>query len=391
MRRTGIGLLISLAALGVLTIGCAKKANDAQLTTSIKAQMFSDPQTKDSSLQVAVKDGVVTLSGTVPSDGARYEAYKLASTTPGVTKVDDQTVVQASAPPTQTAEATPPVTAPEEAPAPAPAATPKSGSSRSARARSAREERVREENARRQRDAEARAAQSREAEARDADARRRDQGQTRDSAEAQREAQQSAQPPVEAAPPAAVPAPAPPPEPLTATFPPGTTVEIQTVDPVDTATNHVGDEFQATLAQPLTSAGVVVVPAGTNIYMRLTEAQSSGQYKGRNELQLQLVRLEFNGHEYPVNSDPYTEAGKSRGKNTAEKVGGGAAIGAIIGAIAGGGKGAAIGAGVGGAGGGVVQGVSKVKPLRIPSETRLDFRLSQPMKITYMPHHRSHE
>ncbi|HEV2616194.1 MAG TPA: BON domain-containing protein [Candidatus Acidoferrales bacterium] len=382
MRRTSIGLLISLAAFAVLTIGCAKKADDAQLATNIKAQMFSDPQTKDSGLQVAVKEGVVTLSGTVPSDAARYEAYKLASTTPGVTKVSDQTVVQAAAPPTQTAEATPPVTTPEETPAPTPAPAANSGSSNSRRARERREraERVREENARRQHEAEAREEQV---------ARRE-----RDERQTAADSRQSVQRPPQDAPPltapvraAEVPPPPPPPQPLTATFPAGTTVEIQTVDPVDTGTNHVGDEFQTTLAQPLTSAGVVVVPAGTNIYMRLTEAQSSGQYKGRSELQLQLVRLEFNGHEYPVTSDPYMEAGKSRGKNTAAKVGGGAALGAIIGAIAGGGKGAAIGAGVGGAGGGVVQGVSKVKPLRIPSETRLDFRLSQPLNVTYMPHH----
>jgi len=375
MRRTRTALLLSLAALAALALGCARKADDAQLATTIKAQMFSDPQTKDSGLQVAVKDGVVTLSGTVSSDAARYEAYKLATTTPGVTKVNDQTVVQASVP-TQTAEATPPVAAPEETPAPAPApapvVTPERRSSRNSRRDHA--ERTREANARRPRSTDAREAQ------------RRDQAQS--SADPRRDAQQSTPPPAEAAPPVAAPAPPPPPQPLTATFPPGTTVEVQTVDPVDTATNHVGDEFQATLAQPLTSAGVVVVPAGTNIYMRLTQASTSGQYKGRNELQLELVRLEFNGREYSVTSDPYTESGKSRGKNTAEKVGGGAAIGAIIGAIAGGGKGAAIGAGVGGAGGGVYQGVSKVKPLRIPSETKLDFRLNQPLNITYMPRHR---
>lgn len=372
MRRTRTALLLSLAALAALALGCARKADDAQLATTIKAQMFSDPQTKDSSLQVAVKDGVVTLSGTVSSDAARYEAYKLATTTPGVTKVNDETIVQASVP-TQTAETTPPVAAPEETPAPAPApvVTPERRSSRNSRRDRA--ERTREANARRHRSTDAREAQ------------RRDQAQS--SADPRRDAQQSTPPPVEAAPPVAAPAPPPPPQPLTATFPPGTTVEVQTVDPVDTATNHVGDEFQATLAQPLTSAGVVVVPAGTNIYMRLTQASTSGQYKGRNELQLQLVRLEFNGREYSVTSDPYTESGKSRGKNTAEKVGGGAAIGAIIGAIAGGGKGAAIGAGVGGAGGGVYQGVSKVKPLRIPSETKLDFRLNQPLNITYMPRH----
>jgi hypothetical protein len=372
MRRTRTALLLSLATLAALALGCAKKPDDAQLATTIKAQMFSDPQTKDSGLQVAVKDGVVTLSGTVPSDAARYEAYKLATTTPGVTKVNDQTVVPAPAPPTQTAEATPPVAAPEESPAPAPVAAPARRNSRNDRRDRA--ERNREANARRHRDAEARNADTRS-----------DQAQS--AADPQRDAQQSAQPPVEAAPPVAAPAPPPPPQPLTASFPPGTTVEVQTVDPVDTTVNHVGDEFQATLAQPLTSAGVVVVPAGTNIYMRLTQAQTSGQYKGRNELQLQLVRLEFNGQEYSVTSDPYTEAGKSRGKNTAEKVGGGAVLGAIIGAVAGGGKGAAIGAGVGGAGGGVYQGVSKVKPLRIPPETKLDFRLGQPLNIAYMPRH----
>ena len=373
MRRTRTAFLISLGTVAVFAMGCAQKSNDAQLATTIKAEMFSDPQTKDSGLQVAVKDGVVTLSGTVSSDAARYEAYKLATTTPGVTKVDDQTIVQAPAPPTQTAEATPPVAAPEH---------------RSSRdTRRERAERAREANARRHREAETRQSAARSADARDAERRNQSQHQAQSSADAQRDTQQSAQPPVQAAP-VAAPAPPPSPQPLTATFPPGTAVEVQTVDPVDTATNHVGDEFQATLAQPLTSAGVVVVPAGTNVYMRLTEAQSSGQYKGRNELQLQLVRLEFRGRQYAVASDPYIEAGKSRGKNTAEKVGGGAAIGAIIGAIAGGGKGAAIGAGVGGAGGGVYQGVSKVKPLRIPSETRLDFRLNQPLNVTYMPHHR---
>jgi len=375
-------LLLSLATFTALALGCATKPNDAQLATTIKAQMFSDPQTKDSALQVAVKDGVVTLSGTVPNDAARYEAYKLATTTPGVTKVNDQTVVQA---PTQTAEAAPPSAAPEEAPAPAPVAAPARRSSHNSRRDRA--ERAREANARRHRDAEARNADSRSADARDADHRDQNQNQAQSSADPQRDSQQAAQPPVQAAPPVAAPAPPPPPQPLTATFPPGTTVEVQTVDPVDTSTNHVGDEFQATLAQPLTSAGVVVVPAGTNIYMRLTEAQTSGQYKGRNELQLQLVRLEFDGRQYTVDSDPYTEAGKSRGTNTAEKVGGGAALGAIIGAIAGGGKGAAIGAGVGGAGGGVYQGVSKVKPLRIAPETKLDFRLAQPLSVTYMPRH----
>ena len=60
-------------------------------------------------------------------------------------------------------------------------------------------------------------------------------------------------------------------------------------------------------------------------------------------------------------------------------------MGAIIGALAGGGKGAAIGAGVGAAGGGVYQGATKGKQVKIPSETKLDFQLEQPVTVTVMP------
>jgi hypothetical protein len=59
-----------------------------------------------------------------------------------------------------------------------------------------------------------------------------------------------------------------------------------------------------------------------------------------------------------------------------------AGVGAIIGALAGGGKGAAIGAGAGGAagGGGVV--ATRDKPVSLPTETKVGFRLSAPVTIT---------
>jgi outer membrane lipoprotein SlyB len=106
---------------------------------------------------------------------------------------------------------------------------------------------------------------------------------------------------------------------------------------------------------------------------------------GKSELRLELVRLDFQGKSYPLVSSTYEQAGSSRGKRTAATVGGGAALGALIGAIAGGGKGAAIGAGVGGAGGAVYQGATKGQQVKIPSETKLDFRLEQPCTLTYMP------
>ena len=103
---------------------------------------------------------------------------------------------------------------------------------------------------------------------------------------------------------------------------------------------------------------------------------------GSSELQLELTRIVIDGKDYPVVSSDYTLQGKGRGKNTAEKVGGGAALGAIIGAIAGGGKGAAIGAGVGAGAGGAVQVFTRGQQVRVPSETLLEFRLQQPASVT---------
>ncbi len=70
------------------------------------------------------------------------------------------------------------------------------------------------------------------------------------------------------------------------------------------------------------------------------------------------------GRSYSIETDQYKREGSSRGKNTAAKVGVGAAIGAIIGGIAGGGKGAGIGAAAGGGLGGGVQPATKGQQIR---------------------------
>ncbi|MFZ3200523.1 MAG: BON domain-containing protein, partial [Candidatus Acidiferrales bacterium] len=88
-------LVLWIAVLAVaLAAGCSRKPDDAALVTNIKSQMFSDAQLKDASLQVTSQNGEVTLSGSVPSDAAHLEAYKIATETSGVTKVDDQIVVE---------------------------------------------------------------------------------------------------------------------------------------------------------------------------------------------------------------------------------------------------------------------------------------------------------
>ena len=350
--------ILSIMALVVaLAIGCAKKVDDAALVTSIQSQMFSDSQLKDANLQVASNKGQVTLTGTVSSAAAHLDAYKIATQTPGVTSVNDQVTVQEP----QAAQA---------APTPAPAEPqPPTETKRERRRREAREKKHH-----------GRPATEEVAE---------NVPQNPDPAPQPAPQDQTAPPPAE---PAAAPTPAPtppppppPPQPRPVRVDAGTTVTIRMIDGVDSSVNQPGEIFHASLDAPLVVGNEVVAPKGSDIYVRLVSASQAGKFKGKSELHLELIKLELHGQSYPLVSSTYSLSGGSRGKNTAEKVGGGAVLGAIIGAIAGGGKGAAIGAGVGGAGGGVYQGVTHGKEVKIPSETKLDFQLDQPVTIMVMP------
>ena len=62
-------------------------------------------------------------------------------------------------------------------------------------------------------------------------------------------------------------------------------------------------------------------------------------------------------------------------------IGGTAALGTLIGAIAGGGKGAAIGALSGGAAGTAAEVMTSGERVRVPSETRLVFTLSNAITL----------
>jgi len=345
--QSALGIaMLSLA----LATGCSKKPDDTAVVTKIKSQMFSDAQLLGASIQVTAHDGQVTLTGAVPNVAAHLEAYKLASQTPGVTRVIDQVTVQ-------TAEA-PPVETPTESPAAAPVApTRKTHAKKS----SPRPEitLVAQE--------------------------------TAGPIPAPAPVQQSApvtQPAPAAAPapaPAATPAPPPPPQPKQVEIPAGETMTIRMIDGVDSSRNQPGEVFHASLDAPLVVDDQVVVSKGADVYVRLASAKSAGHMTGESELRLELVKLEYQGQSYSLVSSTYSLSGPSRGKNTAKKVGGGAVLGTLLGAIAGGGKGAAIGAGAGAAAGTVVQAATRGKQVKIPSETKLDFQLEQPVTVTVRP------
>lgn len=327
MRKNKVATLGLLLAIS-LTASCSRLGapSDDAITTDIKARMFSEPTLKNGSIDVSSKGGVVTLAGQVPDDAARLAAYKIATQEKGVTKVNDQmSVLAAQATPEAVAAALEPAARPEKSP------------------RAAKRSRTHE------------AATS--------------------------------SPPASAAQPATSEAatPAPPlPQPVTVTVPANTIVSVRTIDSIDSKTNHAGEVFKASLDAPIVVDNKVFVPTGADAFVKLVDAKSAGHMTGRSELGLELASIEFQGKTYNVVSSDVKQSGTSRGKQTAERVGGGAALGALIGAIAGGGKGAAIGAAVGGGAGTGAQVFTHGQQVKIPSETRLDFTLQQPLDITYL-------
>ena len=185
-------------------------------------------------------------------------------------------------------------------------------------------------------------------------------------------------------------APPPPPAPRKLIIDQGTQLAVRLIDPIDSEKNQTGDTFHATLNTPLTSDGEQAVPAGVEVVGHLVDVKSAGKFKGQSVVVLQLDSLSADGKTYNLQTDQYRKEGKSRGKNTAEKVGGGAVIGGIIGAIAGGGKGAAIGTAAGAGVGAGAQEVSKSQQIKLPSETVLNFTLQAPITVVQVSNPDAH-
>jgi hypothetical protein len=355
--------LLFVILAGSLVSSCNKmmKPDDAAITTDIKAKMFSEPLLKAASVDVSSRGGEVTLTGQVPDDSARLAAYKIASEAKGVTKVNDQMSVLAA----QAAAAAPAAT-------PAPDAT----ASPAADAKPAEPAPTAKPPARKTAKPKVGAAV-----------------ETASGSAAAGDG--TAVTSVDTVPPAPVAQqvvaspPPPPPQPRTVTVPLGAILTVRTIDSIDSSVNTTGQVFKASLDAPIVVDDRVVVPKGADVYVKLENAKSAGKFAGKSELTLVLQSVVFQGKTYSVSTSDVQQSGKSRGKDSAVKIGGGAALGALIGGIAGGGKGAAIGAAVGGGAGTGVQVFTKGKQVKIPSETRLDFTLQQPFDLTYIPSRRS--
>lgn len=85
MKRLAVSIVI---ALTVALVGCSSQAvNDSTVTAKVKSKLAADPQTSAIKIGVQTNAGVVTLSGTVPSDTEKDKAEQIAKNTDGAKRV----------------------------------------------------------------------------------------------------------------------------------------------------------------------------------------------------------------------------------------------------------------------------------------------------------------
>ena len=173
-----------------------------------------------------------------------------------------------------------------------------------------------------------------------------------------------------------------PPAPAPLTLAAGTRIRVRTTTTLSTKSAHTGQNFTATLEQPLIRGENVVAPKGARVDGRVVDSDPGGRVSGRAGIAIRLVTLHLPaGKTAGLTTDVQRRQARATKKKDAMKIGAGAAFGAALGALAGGGRGAAIGAASGGAAGTGVVLVTRGDPAVIPAESVLTFTLRAPASI----------
>ncbi len=338
-------LWVVLFSLALFAVGCSRVGthSDAQVASDVQNKINGDNNVPDKQLGVSANNGVVTLNGSVSSDAARNAAANDAAQVEGVKtvvnnlQVSPTTASEQNTQPQEQANNNPPPPVRESRPSP----------------------RTHE-----------RATTSRPSSSSSNNNSNGDNGLRTTVPSTSNDLAQNTPPP---------PAPTPTPK---VTVPAGTQISIRLNDEVNSEKAQVGDLFHGSISAPITIDEQTVIPTTADVEGRVVDVKSAGRFAGASVLTLELTKLTMNGRTYNLQTSQWTKSGNGRGKSTAAKVGGGAAVGAVLGGIFGGGKGAAIGS-VAGAGAGTgVSAAGKGQQIVLRPEAIIAFQLQNPITVT---------
>jgi hypothetical protein len=183
-------------------------------------------------------------------------------------------------------------------------------------------------------------------------------------------------------------------------LPIGTHLNGTLQQPISTKTTPNGSRFTATLTAEVSRNGVVLLPAGSIVYGRITRIHGGRRISGPSAIRLRPDSVSLpDGTVYPIlaevtDLDHYanshvnnegTIVGNSHPGQTAAAIGLTTASAVVVGAVVGGGVGAVVGLGVG-AGAATVWWLRHDRQQELPAGTSIVFTLNTPLQLAPTAH-----
>lgn len=157
------------------------------------------------------------------------------------------------------------------------------------------------------------------------------------------------------------------------TLPAGMRLVIRTTENIDSNRHSVGHRFRGQLEGGLAVDGVTVVPRGTFVHGRITQAQQSRRMAGSSELAIEFTDLMLDDILVPIS----TSGLQAQTENEAGRTVGRTARAAAIGGLIDGSSGARTGAKVGVGASLLTSGSS----INVPRGTILEVTLAAPLQV----------
>jgi hypothetical protein len=160
--------------------------------------------------------------------------------------------------------------------------------------------------------------------------------------------------------------------------PAGTNLDVRLERELSSGTAQVEDRFTATTVVDLYQGNEVLIPAGSTVRGVVSSVNKATRTDRKGSLTVAFDQITVQGKAVPMRAT-VQQAIESEGiKGEAGKIGAGAGVGAILGGILGGAKGALLGVLIGGGG---TMAATEGKDVTLPAGTVLRLQLDQPLQI----------
>jgi hypothetical protein len=160
--------------------------------------------------------------------------------------------------------------------------------------------------------------------------------------------------------------------------PAGTELDVRLQHSLNSGTAKVEDRFEATTLADLAIGGRTVIPAGSVMRGVVTAVEPATRTNRTARLTVSFDQITINGRVYPIRAT-VTQALEGEGlRGEAARIGAGAGVGAIIGGILGGVRGALAGLVIGG--GGTIA-ATEGKEVELPQGSALRVRIDSPFQV----------